>query len=475
MNQRFDELLEHLRDQDLPLFAPTVRDIVRLTHSDASSAPELTNAILRDPSMTARVLKTVNAVYYNPSRVPVSTVSRAVVLLGFASIREIALSAALLEALAGAAKRERLLRELARAFHAGVQARGLIAGRPAQERGEEVFVAAVLSRLGEMLFWAFGGRDVQTLDASLDELGHDAPAMERRVLGFRLKELTVALSREWNLSRLLDEALRVSGASPPARMVVWGQRIALAAEQGWASPAMDKVLHGLAKELRAEPETLLVNLKEQARQASDMARLFGAGASVAYLPFAGESAAQISAEPNEQGCTPDSDVARRVLQDLKSLLTGQPDPNTLVQLVLEGLIRGLGMQRAVFGMLSPDRRTLRARLALGQDASRMQRNFVFPLGGRRAGLLNETMDEGRPRWIRREEIAVGVDRLPRNWTDRLGEGEFLLAPIRVRGQPLGLIHADRPACRRPLGKVEFSLFAVLCQHLNQGFGRLSRI
>ena len=87
-----DAWVRRLGEEEFPLFAHTARSIAAMSTDDGSSTSELAQVILRDNTMTARVLKMANSVYYNPGGVRINTVSRSIVILGFDTVRNIALS-----------------------------------------------------------------------------------------------------------------------------------------------------------------------------------------------------------------------------------------------------------------------------------------------------------------------------------------------------------------------------------------------
>ena len=82
------DALAHLPAQ--PVAALRVLELVE--HPNASAA-ELARLIEMDPSLSARVIRLANAPYYGLAR-RVSSASRAVVLLGFSTVRALAVSAA---------------------------------------------------------------------------------------------------------------------------------------------------------------------------------------------------------------------------------------------------------------------------------------------------------------------------------------------------------------------------------------------
>ena len=108
--------LARIRDQELPIFGRTAERIRDLTDSEKAAVSELAEAILCDPGMTAKLLRIANSVIFNTAGWQITTVSRAVVMLGFDMVRQIALSVAFVDAFLRGPVRERVLREMARAF-----------------------------------------------------------------------------------------------------------------------------------------------------------------------------------------------------------------------------------------------------------------------------------------------------------------------------------------------------------------------
>ncbi len=78
---------------------------------------------MRTRRLTTQVLKLANSIYYNPCSQRINTVSRAVMRLGFNTVKEICLAIALIETVLSSRHKEKVALEVARAFHAAVQAR----------------------------------------------------------------------------------------------------------------------------------------------------------------------------------------------------------------------------------------------------------------------------------------------------------------------------------------------------------------
>ncbi|MGD8925630.1 MAG: HDOD domain-containing protein, partial [Thioalkalispiraceae bacterium] len=109
-----EEWTRRISDEEMPVFAHTARSIAAASSEEDTSIANLAHLILRDSSMTARVLRLANSVFFNPAGQPINTISRAIVLLGFDSVRSMALSIALLEPLLKGVQHDHALEEMAR-------------------------------------------------------------------------------------------------------------------------------------------------------------------------------------------------------------------------------------------------------------------------------------------------------------------------------------------------------------------------
>jgi HD-like signal output (HDOD) protein len=261
MEQKRDRLkhwITRLSESDMPVFAHTAETLKCTTRDTESSAAELARVILQDVSMTSRVLKLANSTFYNPAGRSISTVSRAVVVLGFETIRSLCFSIAMIESLLEGGNREHVVKYMAQAFHAAVQARCLAEQRQ-DSSPEEVFIATLLLNLGRIAFWCFGGEDAARLEQVMASRPELAPEQaEREALGFALRELTRGLSNEWHLSPLLKSALSgTPGDDPRVSNVTIAYEIAILAEQqGWRSEAMAVLMQHLADDLRLPVDQL---------------------------------------------------------------------------------------------------------------------------------------------------------------------------------------------------------------------------
>lgn len=283
--QALTQWVERVRPRATPGLNSTVQDILRLTGRSDSSTADLVHAILRDPALTARLLRAANAFATNPGGREISTVSRATVLLGFNGVRRIALSLSLMDDCLRGPMRTHMARELARCFHAATQARSL-AQLVRDPEPEEIYIAALMHSLGSIVFWSSGDRATVELDQAL-RAGSTMPdrEVEQVVLGFGLAQLTRRLNQEWQISRLLDDVLSGPAAADRRGWCVrTGREIAIAAEGGWDSTVVERLVLRLAGELKTEARALRQRLRENAVVARGIAELYEAAQVGSLIP-----------------------------------------------------------------------------------------------------------------------------------------------------------------------------------------------
>ena len=80
------------------------------------------------------------------------------------------------------------------------------------------------------------------------------------------------------------------------------------------------------------------------------------------------------------------------------LMEGKPDLNMLLEMVLEGIYRGIGMDRTLFALRTPDHRFLAGRYALGADNEALCRRFQIETVDRKPNLFNEVIRDKQPLW-----------------------------------------------------------------------------
>jgi HD-like signal output (HDOD) protein len=203
-----DFLLRRMRHgSDFPALSATIGSVNHALAAENERASVLCNTILKDFALTNKLLKLVNAAYYNSFGGRVSTVSRAVAILGFDGVRNVALSLVLLEHLQNKSQAAALREEVGATYSRGVIARQL--GRQlGTHEAESLFICAMFHRLGKLLAMFYLHEEAQAIVRLCEARGIDEMRASAEVLGISYEELGIGVAREWKFPDLIIDSMR---------------------------------------------------------------------------------------------------------------------------------------------------------------------------------------------------------------------------------------------------------------------------
>ena len=224
-----DRLLRRIAlDTDLPALGSSVARVVQLASSDEDSVRELAHYLLADVALTQKILRLSNmAVYRTASGVPVTTISRAIFLLGFDTVKTSALAILLVDGMQGQ-RAQGVRAELGFALSASVIGRE-IARRSHFRDAEEAAVAALFKNMGRLLVAAHDHQSYAEITALGEAGSYSATQASMQVLGCSFDMLAESVLQEWQIPDTIINALSPlpSGVLKPARnRSEWLQQVA---------------------------------------------------------------------------------------------------------------------------------------------------------------------------------------------------------------------------------------------------------
>ncbi len=223
-------LLRRMRHKsDFPALSSTISAINRVVVSDREPTGVLCSAILKDVSLTSKLLKLVNAAYYAQYGGAISTVSRAVTLLGFEEVRNIAMSLMLLEHLQNKTHAGELRDELLGTYMSGLMARDL-ARRLGVRDAEEAFICAMMHRLGRLLVLFYLHDEHQAIERLAGARGWDEARAAKDVLGMGYEDIGIGVARTWNFPASILDSMRPVAVSAPSAAQFEGERLRMLAD-----------------------------------------------------------------------------------------------------------------------------------------------------------------------------------------------------------------------------------------------------
>jgi len=452
-----------LCDQEMPIFSNTAQKVYSSLDSTKKGAMDLSSIILQDPNLTAKLLKVSNSALYNPSRQKMSTISRAFVILGTKVVRELTVACSFFESIISPENKYQANKEIASAIHAAVQAKE-IAIACNDKSPEEVFIAALLNNIGAIAFWCFGGKQCQYITELLQSGNYSSEEAEKQVLGFTLTDLGKSISKAWNLGGLIEEAIiHPTSSKTRPKIVHLAKEITQAiSDDGWESEAMKSCLVKLEKMTGKEATVTTKQLKKNSQSAVEIACKFGAHDASQFIKTDADTDTPIA--PSTE-IVDKKQIQLHILQDIAQHISGSINLNLLLEMVVEGIHRGLGMDRSVFFILSPDKKTLNEKLAFGWLKSVNQQKLRFEISNLPNNLFFKAIHSKTGVWAHPEKDEI---LFTPNVINHIGKSECFLLPVLSDNKPIGLIYSDRSNNNNPLTAEDFSVAKHFSQQANIG-------
>lgn len=469
---------------ELPAMSHNVQELISLTQNSRSAAYELSKVILKDYSLTNKVLQVVNSAYYSLGR-PVNSISKAVTILGFDAVRDLATAIALFEDFIKAGvEKEGISKILTRSFLSALQARDLAVEKNLNVVPEEAFICALLHNLGKIIICLYLPDAFREIEEKVaDGMPEDVAA--RQVLeDITFPQIGKEVAAFWNFSERVIACMEDSPAEPrntydaegylrniadfSNRLVEYvcsekdlepllaryGELLSVGREEAvemvnksveTSEDISESIRFGLSKlkirsRLRGLEEAMKDPDKAAAKQrARKKTEEEGSGDGTGAEGGDKRAIQELDALPISQ----DKSI-NDFIRDITETLMGKFNLNDFYVNLLEGLYRGIGFDRVILAVISvqPDRKVLVGRFGLGE---------IDPVGVGRFEHDLAMVDHVIPKALKGcKDMAVPSDTpgaFPESLKYFVKNRTVYLFPICIDDKPIGLIYLDRKAGR----------------------------
>lgn len=438
-NKGLSHWVTKLRTQNTPVLNNVIVELNAITGDEEADVNQMAEVILRDANLTSHVLRVANSVQYNYGKARINTVSRAVVLIGLKGMRAICISLLLIDSLLTGKSKQRVLDLMAQGFHAATQARNIVL-KLDSDAAEEAFIAGLLYNLGEMAFWAAQEMNPENEALINDDMRVRRQAMETQ-LGTSFKAVTKELARHWKLGETLEQVLAPSEqSSDVVKAVVTGERISRAALFGWDSPQVKKVVAEVSELLGISDDQSETMIKNSADQAAEVALDFGVNEACPLIPSS-RSKVPKKSKPASKILKGDAMLQLNILRDLSNATYERMDVNTIFQMVVEGMHRGIGLERVVIAFIK--KRKLQAKYMLGEGTEHWRSSFMFDVGPYSESIFTHAMEKGGNHWFTQDAIASQSNLYPNDLITIVGRFPSFVSTLQIDDRKVALFYADR--------------------------------
>ena len=200
---------EVIGQKNLPTIPAVLARVLGLVEREDSSTRDLVDLIEHDQALTGKMLRLANSAFFGQSR-RVATIPRAVILLGFSTVRNLALGVKVWDTIAPSIPSERLRALWSHAVMVAVGSKVLTAKLCAGDP-DEAFTAGLLHDVGRLIlgarfkdaYWTAGAEPVRSI---VD--------VEQAAFGVQHAEVGGWLLEAWGLPLSIVEAARLHHAAP---------------------------------------------------------------------------------------------------------------------------------------------------------------------------------------------------------------------------------------------------------------------
>ncbi|MDR3417772.1 MAG: HDOD domain-containing protein [Nevskia sp.] len=495
-------LLRRMRHKtDFPSMSTAITTITRLASSERGDVNNLSNSILKDFALTNKILRISNSALYRQfASAGIGTVSRAIVVLGFNTIRNIAMSLVFLDHLQNKPHAERLREEFLRVSLSGMLARRL-AEDALRFEPEESFICAQFHNLGRLLTHYYFPEEAEAI-AKLtlkESCGEEVAAT--KVLGIGYQDLGVGIARSWGFPEAIvqsmyrlppgkvaaprsreDRLRALSGfanelcvaieANPQGQA---GEMARLRTRFGDCLPISDRQAAAAVKtsvedlgelarivkvdiaqtrlgkrlllqSAQADPADDTADADAPAKQTyGDVLAATAVGEAVPPQPVEERNEPSREAKPGETSDASGADaeaILSAGIQDISNALVEDRSLGSLLGIALEIMYRAMGFRRVLLCMRDGRTGNMCARFGFGHDADEIVPRFRFPLADAQS-IFNVVLNKDVDVLISDASDAKIVPYVPEWFRREVAAPTFIVFPLRVRGVPVAMIYADK--------------------------------
>lgn len=480
-----DFLLRRMRHKsDFPALSESVSAINKIAASETESINKLSNHILKDFALTNKILRLVNSAHFRPAGGgSISTVSRAVIVLGFEAVRNIAITLLLFEHIQNKGSVQFLKEEFLRANFAGILAKGICAKAKMRDV-EQIFICSMFQNLGRLLAQYYFAEESAEVRRLIEQKSCSEDQASMQVLGVTFEDLGVAIARQWGFPPLIVNSMHKLPSGNVRRPATSEDRLQMLAcfaneicaviatssagerskdlrktlgRYGDSAPLPERDLQEAVttafEEITEFAAIIHLNLKQTALGRQIRQYAYGenppeeAGKSdpdTLGATFLQQDAPLGALDIGDDLGTPvDAQaVLTAGIQDISNTLVDGFKLNDILRIILETMYRAMGFKRVILCIKDARANAMQGRFGFGPDTQEVAKKFRFSLAVS-PDVFFAVTSKGVDLMISDIDDPKIAPRIP-DWYRKLVPAKtFVLFPLTIKGNPVALIYADK--------------------------------
>lgn len=205
------------RIEELPTISTVANQINAETQKKSLTAKSLSAIIAQDPALMSKILKLANSAYYGLSK-QVDTLERAVTILGFNTVKSLALTISVHSFFKKGSSQSFDIKELwLHSLGCAVAAKTL-ASINYKKVEELAFVGGILHDIGKLAIAHFLQDEMMYIIGLLQDTEMEQSEVEMQVLGFTHQRVGRILAEKWNFPGIYVTAIKYHHGPLPSKL-----------------------------------------------------------------------------------------------------------------------------------------------------------------------------------------------------------------------------------------------------------------
>ncbi len=479
MKEKINELIARMKEQNS---FPAVSQYIGEINSKASAnsnatVEEVADIILKDFSLTSKLLKVANSATFGQFSGTISTVSRAIVILGFEQVRLTAAGLIFFESLQGKTLTPRIKEGVLASFLSGIIARDLAKNIRLKD-WENYYIGAMFHNFGRLLAIHYFPEEFSTYLKLREEDVNDKLAV-LRALGVTFTDLGVGVARFWGLPDQIILSIK-----PPAEKDLETKPQSLSHHQLLpllANEICDITMNAPEEEMRLKLAkviskyrkvyaldlkqvlALVENAADEMKEFSSVLRFSPTDiqrikdrSSLTAHPETKQKSAEHAQDPGaalEKYAVSSSELQSSLplpeqrkqqlqngMQDISNLMLEEFTLDDMLGKILETIYQGIGFDRVVIFFKNPRSGQMQARYALGQHAAAITKNVSFMPNPEAGDVFNISLFKNKDLYIHDVNDPELATSQPDWFSGNIYSPSFVILPIIINRVEIGLIY-----------------------------------
>ena len=452
---------------DFPTFSRQIIEVNQIITTDKSSAKDISHVIMKDFSLTNKLIKLVNTAMYSQfNQNGVSSVASAMIIMGTNQIQRTASSLMLFEHMRNNAQNQNLKDTTMLTYMSGLMSKDLARLEGFRDQ-EEFQICGMFHKLGENLVAFYFPDKLRLIHEIEKSKGLSKDEAAKKIIGVDFKTLGTGVAKKWRLPNNIIKSMAFDPSDKASqgdleKNITRAERLGRISSFSnalcdiYRNPSPEQRDHAIEQLLKTFEGMLDLNIKDIEGLVKRASERLKSHASIMNISISqNEILANMDNKPISDDATsennpstfkPDIKVPReKVDKDIKrigELLTGPFQISDILTDILNVMHKGFDYNRIAICIKDVGSNEIVVRHGLGKGIDILRKDFRFSLGKSEDifhfSLLREKdytihdIDDPKfkaliPAWYRRLNIAKGFD----------------LYSLVIDHVPLGFFYADR--------------------------------